>query len=77
MQHHTLVKDGFMALKLNMSKVYDRVKWSFLKSVIRKKRFDEYWIFFFFLLVNALCQNGLFILVNGEPKGFIKPNKGY
>ena len=35
-----------MALKLDMSKVDDRVKWSFLESVIRKKRFNEYWIFF-------------------------------
>ena len=60
MQHHILIKDGFMALKSNMSKVYDRVKWSFLESVIRKTRFNEYWIFFFFL-VNALCQNSLLL----------------
>ena len=73
MQHHISVKDGFMVLKLDMSKVYDKVKWSFLKSVIRKKWFNKYWIFFF----NALCQNSLFILVNGEPKGFINSNKGY
>ena len=26
MQHHISIKDGFMALKSNMSKVYDRVK---------------------------------------------------
>ena len=46
MQHYILVKDGFMALKLDMSKVYDRVEWSFLESVMRKKGFNEYWIFF-------------------------------
>ena len=59
MQHHILVKDGFMALKLNMSKVYDRVKWSFPKSVIRKKRFNEYWIFFFFFWLSMGNQKVL------------------
>uniref|UniRef100_A0A803PZM9 Reverse transcriptase n=1 Tax=Cannabis sativa TaxID=3483 RepID=A0A803PZM9_CANSA len=38
-------KDGFMALKLDLSKAYDRIEWNFLDSVLRKISFLENWIF--------------------------------
>ena len=38
MQNHTPAKDGYMALKLDMSKVYDMVEWSFLEKIMRKIR---------------------------------------
>lgn len=37
-------KEGFMALKLDMSKAYDQVKWNFLESVMRKIGLAEWWI---------------------------------
>ena len=72
MQHHNSVKDGFMALNLDMSKIYDSVEWSFLESVMRKMGFNEYWIF---LLMFCVKMVSYFILVNGEPKGFIMPTR--
>ena len=34
-------KEGYMATKLDISKAYDRVEWSFLEAIIRKMRFSE------------------------------------
>ena len=35
---------GFMALKLDMTKAYDRVKWFFIEELMRKMNFNERWI---------------------------------
>ena len=35
---------GFMRIKLDMSKVYDQVKWGFLKAVMKKMGFAAGWI---------------------------------
>lgn len=37
-------KKGFMLVKIDMSKAYDRVEWSFLKKVMRRIGFAERWI---------------------------------
>ena len=37
-------KNGLMAIKLDMSKAYDRVEWDFLEVMMRKLGFGERWI---------------------------------
>jgi hypothetical protein len=55
-------KEGFMALKLNISKTYDRVERLFLEAVMRKLGFDEWWIQTLMSCVRTLTYS---ILING------------
>ena len=37
-------KTGYMVVKLDMSKIYDRVEWVYLENFMRKMGFNEKWI---------------------------------
>ena len=66
-------KENFMAIKLDISKVYDRVEWPYLEPVMRRLGFTKKWIKLMMLCVRTVSYS---ILVNGEPTGLIKPSKG-
>lgn len=36
-------KDGYVALKLDMSKAYDRIEWRFLSKILRMMGFSPWW----------------------------------
>jgi hypothetical protein len=66
-------KVGFMGIKLDMSKAYNRVEWSFLEEVMKKMGFPKKWIDWVMECVRSVTYS---IIVNGQPVGHIKPMKG-
>lgn len=65
-------KEGYMALKLDMSKAYDRLEWDFLEVMLRKLGFVEIWIN---LLMSCVRTVTYLILLNGQPQGHIVPSR--
>ena len=43
-RNHNTGKTGFMALKLDMSKAYDRVEWPYMEKVLVKMGFHDRWV---------------------------------
>ena len=73
MKNHKVGTNGFMAIKLYMTKVYDRVEWDFLENLMRKMGFCMRWSNLMMECVKIVSYS---ILVNGELKGLIQPSRG-
>jgi hypothetical protein len=61
---------GELALKIDISKAYDRVEWSFLKVVLVRMGFSDTWVQWMMLCVSSVNYSAL---VNYEKVGPIHP----
>uniref|UniRef100_A0A803QD63 Reverse transcriptase n=1 Tax=Cannabis sativa TaxID=3483 RepID=A0A803QD63_CANSA len=62
-----------MALKLDMSKAYDRVEWNFLVTMMRGLGYEEKWIE---KIMRCVTTVSFSVLINGEKHGLIQPTRG-
>lgn len=64
---------GLMVVKLDMSKAYDQVEWVFLEKIMEKMGFSRRWIVLISMCIRFVSYS---ILLNGQPHGFIVPERG-
>ena len=73
MRNHNKGKSGFMALKLDMTKAYDRVEWSYMEKVLIKMDFQNRLVH---LMMACITTASYSVLINGQPHRHITPTRG-
>jgi hypothetical protein len=66
-------EEGYCALKLDMSKAYDRVEWDFVETMLRQLDFDEALVEILMRCVRSVKYR---IKINGELTQVITPQRG-
>ena len=66
-------RKGHMAIKLDISKAYDRVEWVFLQRIMLKIGLLEQWVN---LAMETVRTASYSTLINGETRGFITLSRG-
>jgi hypothetical protein len=73
MQTHHWGKVGYVAVKLDMSKAYNRVEWRFLDEVMRRMGFARKWRE---LIMQCIQSVNFFVLINGQKTENFQPSRG-
>ncbi|XP_074267464.1 uncharacterized protein LOC141590805 [Silene latifolia] len=66
-------KNGVMALKVDMSKAYDRLRWNFIQATLLHMGFPSHIIS---LIMNTIQTVSYEIIINGTPGNALRPKTG-
>lgn len=66
-------RKGRMAVKLDMSKAFDRVEWKFLNDIMIKKGFDKCWVA---KIMDYVSSVSYIAILNGKSRQRFKPTRG-
>ncbi|KAG8475435.1 hypothetical protein CXB51_032213 [Gossypium anomalum] len=66
-------KKGFMTVKLDMSKAYDRVQWDFIKQIMIRMGFATRWIE---IIMKCITTVSYSVVMNGQLGVKFQPHKG-
>ncbi|XP_074301569.1 uncharacterized protein LOC141632969 [Silene latifolia] len=64
---------GWIAIKLDMEKAYDRLEWNFIEETFKQMGFNAKWISWIMACINTVSYA---VLVNGTPGDVFKPTRG-
>lgn len=73
LDHKKSGKDGYMVVKLDMSKAYDRLEWEFIENVMRRMGFHEKWVGWVMKCITIVTY---FVLIDREAHDNITLTRG-
>ena len=66
-------KTAWTAIKLDIEKAYDKIKWDFIFKVLMEMGFHSTWISWIKECISSVSYS---LIVNDEPNGLINPREG-
>ncbi|KAL0402832.1 UNVERIFIED_CONTAM: LINE-1 retrotransposable element O protein [Sesamum radiatum] len=71
--HRKKGRKGFMAIKIDLSKAYDRVEWPFLLKLLEELGLNETFVNW---ISQCISSASFSLLINGAPFDFFRPSRG-